>query len=165
MTKPHHAFAPLIGLPCWQVQQGVGSFLTLEFGIPHLRIAEPLRFRGSEKRRVTIAGEWHVWIYCCEWVLSNNGRDLVNSDDERADIAEALDVLDGQALESVEIDASNANTTFRFDLGGELSTRRAPTGTYDEEPVDQWLLYQPNGDVLSLQSDGTYTTESGSETR
>jgi hypothetical protein len=34
------AFAPLYGLPSWRVERGVGSFLTLDFGEPHVRIDE-----------------------------------------------------------------------------------------------------------------------------
>ncbi|RIJ76775.1 hypothetical protein D1871_10435 [Nakamurella silvestris] len=32
-------FAPMIGLPCWLVRRGHGSFVTLEFGSPQLTIA------------------------------------------------------------------------------------------------------------------------------
>lgn len=35
-------FAPLIGLPAWNVQKGQGSFLTFDFGAPHLSITEPI---------------------------------------------------------------------------------------------------------------------------
>jgi hypothetical protein len=35
------AFSKIYGLPAWQVRKGVGSFLTLEFGEPHLQIRAP----------------------------------------------------------------------------------------------------------------------------
>jgi hypothetical protein len=33
----------ILGKPCWNVKRGHGSFLTLEFGQPHLVVWEPLR--------------------------------------------------------------------------------------------------------------------------
>ena len=32
----------LYGIPCWGVRPGFGSFLTLEFGKPHLKVREPV---------------------------------------------------------------------------------------------------------------------------
>src|SRR5450631_3504297 len=37
----YRVFCPLTGLPARLVRRGHGSFLTLEFGAPHLRIREP----------------------------------------------------------------------------------------------------------------------------
>lgn len=71
-------FAPLLGLPCWNVQKGQGSFLTFEFGDPSLQIREPiesttaasatiLAWRRRRRRSIRPIGEWHLWIYCCNW--------------------------------------------------------------------------------------------------
>src|ERR1700730_15266743 len=38
-------FKMLYGKPCWNVKPGYGSFLTLEFGKPHLQIHEPRKPR------------------------------------------------------------------------------------------------------------------------
>ena len=77
-------FEHVYGLPCWNAKSGWGSFLTMEFGLPHLEIREPsppkpdwsLRTRRSQARRlVVVHGEWHLWIYCCEWKV-HTGKKL-----------------------------------------------------------------------------------------
>src|SRR5436305_1318277 len=92
------AFVPLIGLPAWFVHQGYGSFLTLEFGAPHLRVREPRAARGNVsekvkklflKRRVSVKGEWHLWIYCCQWRVSDDGQEIAWSDSPDRKIAAA----------------------------------------------------------------------------
>jgi hypothetical protein len=34
--------APAAGKPCWLVQHGYGSFVTMEFGEPHVKIGGPI---------------------------------------------------------------------------------------------------------------------------
>src|SRR5947209_15880038 len=81
-------FRPVYGLPCWNAKEGYGSFLTMEFGEPHLVIREPrsrpefsprLR-RALARRLVTVRGEWHLWIYCCQWYVYT-GKKLVGDAD------------------------------------------------------------------------------------
>lgn len=64
----------IYNLPCWSVKQGHGSFLTFEFGEPHLKIVEPRPAEGItcqkvrrdfSNRKVIVHGDWHLWIYCC----------------------------------------------------------------------------------------------------
>src|SRR5579863_9314534 len=91
-------FQPLLGLHAWGVSHGYGSFVTLEFGNPELRIHSarlvPISLDGApsktEGRVVKPSGQWHLWIYCCEWSISLNGVQLAHneSDDER--VARAL---------------------------------------------------------------------------
>ena len=52
MNAVEAAFQPVLGLPCWGVQCGYGSFLTLEFGQPRLEVVEPrpVPSGASEKR-------------------------------------------------------------------------------------------------------------------
>ena len=45
-------FQPLYGKPCWQVKQGYGSFLTFEFGEPHLHIREPRQVSDQVSEKV-----------------------------------------------------------------------------------------------------------------
>src|SRR5215213_6024148 len=83
------AFAPLIGLAAWSVRIGHGSFLTLEFGTPHLSVREPIVAKpgASEKvrkalarRRVRPVGEWHLWIYCWHWRVWSEGAEIACSE-------------------------------------------------------------------------------------
>lgn len=61
----------------------------------------------------------------------------------------ATEFLDGQALATAKTDSS-AKSTFTFVLGGVLTT------TPFDEKSEQWMLYQPDGSVLSLRADGMY---------
>ena len=150
-------FAPLIGRPCWQVKPGYGSFITLEFGEPHLEIREPKDAAPDaspkvreifSQRNVTVRGEWHLWVYCCNWSILNTDQ-IVGCSDDNESFGTATQFLDGQALTAAATDSS-ASSQFFFDLGGLLTTT-----PYDDDS-EQWMLYQPDGNVLSLRANGTY---------
>lgn len=161
------AFEPFLGKPSWLVTHGHGSFVTFEFGEPAVEIGEPRprlwfpldgdseRFMG---RSAHVHGEWHLWIHCCLWSLCVDGRELAHCESDDITIARALGVLDGQALVNVEADV-DGRSTFSFDLGCALSTEPAPPGTYSHEPVDQWKLYQPTGQVLTFRGDGCFRSQ------
>lgn len=64
MTQPGPvaaAFRPLYGLPCWNVRPGQGSFLTLEFGTPHLEIIEPREARHTTSPRIRRGRSRAIW--------------------------------------------------------------------------------------------------------
>jgi hypothetical protein len=160
-------FAKLYGIPCWGVKPGIFPSLTLEFGEPHLEIREPqpaqphwsARVRTRMARRlVAVHGEWHLWIYCCNWSVFVDKR-VVGDSSSRKGVQRAADALDGQALVSAEIQVRGCRTVFEFDLGGRLVTR-----PYDRKS-EQWLLYTPSGKVLTLRADKqfSFTQGDGSE--
>jgi hypothetical protein len=68
-------------------------------------------------------------------------------------IQRAADELDGQRLIQVSVDPRNANTIFEFDLGSRLETK-----PYDETS-DQWMLFEPSGNVFTLRADSNYSHE------
>src|SRR4029450_2184389 len=43
---------PLHGLPCWNVRRGFASFMTFEFGNPHLDVMEPKEPQFAVSARV-----------------------------------------------------------------------------------------------------------------
>lgn len=149
-------FDGLQGIPSWQVKQGWGSFLTLEFGLPSQEIY-PVSERKSEQgfshpqRLVVIKGQWHLWIYCCGWDLLQDGKLLAHNESDRETIAEACRVLDGQALTDFRFHRDNGQCRFEFDLGGKLET-----GPYSDKLEVQWMLFRPDGKVLSFRSDSTF---------
>lgn len=154
----------IYNLPCWSVKQGHGSFLTFEFGEPHLKIVEPRPAEGitSQKvrrdfsnRKVIVHGDWHLWIYCCFWKMYFNDKLVANDNTSRRGISRALKILDGQKLIDIRIDANSGNTTFVFDLGGKLVT-----SGYKDDTCEQWMLYEPQGNVLSVSNNGTYSYHS-----
>jgi hypothetical protein len=143
---------PLLGLPSWNVQRGHGSFLTFEFGQPHLVSHEPRERRPTDpipgRRRLTYAhGDWHLWVYCCQWAASQEGVALAHSESTDAEIDTAMRALGGQALSELSLDT--ARTTFHFDLGGKLETQ-----PFDDES-EQWHLYMPSsGSAAGSVDDG-----------
>ncbi len=159
------AFEPLLGIPSLSVTKGHGSFVTMEFGNPELTV-EPernrsLRIAGAETltvrtRYAVVQGAWHLWVYCCQWRLQVSGVEIAHCESDDLTINRALGVLNGQALSGVHVDATNGGSQFEFDLGCVLRTHPAPDGSYAEEPVDQWMLYQPAGDILTVRGDGSY---------
>jgi hypothetical protein len=165
----NEAFSPLIGLPSWQVVNGHGSWIMMEFGQPHLEFGQPrlmpVRLEDAppkaRQRSAVVHGQWRLYIYLCDWALSVEGVQLVHCNSHRSRIARALSVLNGQALADVDVQRHDGSTNFSFDLGGLLSTRPAPAGTYDDELVEQWLLYQPGGRVLCVRADGMYYSGEG----
>lgn len=152
------AFRKVYGKPCWGVRQGYGSFLTLEFGKPHLVIREPFVASRTASKGVREAlvhrdaharGEWHLWIYCCDWEVRSKGR-RVGDSITSAKIQKAAAVLNGQKLVRFSIQPRTLHCQFDFDLGASLKTR-----PFDSES-EQWLLYEPSHRILALRADGRY---------
>ena len=122
----------LSNLCCWNVQNTHSSWLSLNFGHPRLEIRDPstpeqLKSVKSEKlravkslRRVTLVGEYWLWIDCCNWQITYEQRSIAHSESSPEIIREALKTLDGQILKRIEILAKPARTTFIFDLGCEV---------------------------------------------
>lgn len=160
MTSAQDIFRPLIGLPAWQVRRGHGSFLTMEFGEPHLEIRQPRVVVGEvdervkknfQRRRVFVLGKWHFWVQYCNWTLVNpNGR--VSSDDtDTAKVDKCLGELDGQILIEVCEDINRASCDLKFDLGGVLMHWPSPEFLDD----DQWTVHCEDKSVYAYQTNGT----------
>lgn len=161
--------------PAWLVKKGHGSFLTFEFGQPELTIREPqLRpVASSEKvrqlasrRLVTVSGDWHLWIYCCNWSIIQNGVELSHNESSDDVIDRATNRLDGQKLKAVERGAVAGSWLFSFDLGGELQTRPYEGDQlvqhFGDQLVEQWMLFErKSGKVLTARSDGLCSYDPG----
>ena len=163
MDAVAEAFEPVYGMPSWSVRRGVGSFLTLEFGAPSLEIEDVRELSahvGAEFMRVPrrvayVKGEWHLWIYMCDWSLSWRDREIAHSESEDLVIDRALGVLNGQSLTRVTAGAADGTSSFAFDLACVLSTRPLqPCDDDTDEDREQWMFFQPSGRVLSLCGDG-----------
>lgn len=151
-------FKRLYGKPCWNVKPGYGSFLMLEFGTPHLEVREPATAKrvafakvrtGLACRNVFVHGEWHLWIYCCDWEVFCGSKRIGDSS-TKAKIRQAAAYLDGQRLTRFSFSPRTACCVFEFDLGATLKTR-----PYDNES-EQWLLYEPSHQVFVLRADARY---------
>jgi hypothetical protein len=154
------AFNKIYGRPCWRVSPGWGSFLTFEFGDPHLEVREPASPKGNvservrkqlARRHVFIHGDWHLWINCCNWKVWSK-RKRIGESTVKSSIQKAADYLDGQKLVKFSITPRTKSCVFEFDLGGKLETR-----PYDNQGR-QWMLYDSSArDVLTLRADGKYS--------
>ena len=162
MRRIQIALRRLYGLACWNVHRGHGTFLTFEFGRPHVFVREPYKSISKSKRvrqfaasRFTyVHGDWHVWIYCCDWAVFEGPRLIGNSGSNRR-MDRAARFLNGQKLVKAWIAPPGMRSYFEFDLGGRLETR-----PYDRVS-EQWLLYEPNGNVLTVRADKRYSYGSG----
>jgi len=155
-------FAPLIGEMVWNAAGGFGTFLTFEFGEPHLSVLEPItpkhRYnarveRAMRRRRVTVKGDLHLFIEQADWRISTvNGS--TNSDEDPDDWWKPwLDDISGQKLAAVEVPAPGY-VTLRFDMGGVLEVW--PVGGTDS---DVWTLHRWQGGSIGCRPDGVLEIE------
>ena len=169
-------FFPIIGQLVWSPQAGFGTFLTLEFGEPHIVIREPISpsqetspnvQRILTRRRVSIVGQWHLWLQHCQWEITTRNNQISSTQLHERAVASCLEELSGQRLIGVKGEfGSPLEFRLVFDLGGELHV--VPAGEASDE---QWTLFvrgsrlavsgkvregivfeEKNGDVSSLPS-------------
>ena len=164
-------FQPVLGKMCWDVKNGVGSSLTFEFGEPHFEVIgepfvskskKPRVVRAFARRRVSIYGDWHLWIWSCDWRFFRNDTFIGDSESNKRELKQIALDLEGQALVSVKVIGIGI-TVFDFDLGGRLETKPYLEENEESEPEEQWLLFQPSGMVLTFRSDGKYINHMGNE--
>lgn len=161
------SFQSIYGHPCWGLHFDRRVNLSMNFGKPSLNIRQPFRTdstseavrRMASRRRVTVRGEWWLWMYCCFWRLTSNDLPLATSSSSLRRIQKAIALLDGQQLASVTVDPETGATRFGFDLGCVLHSRRFKRDSDDE----LWMLYKPSGYVLSVYRNGTFSHHRGSE--
>ena len=165
IRRINQSFGKLYGQPCWNVRNGHGSFLTLEFGEPRLEIREP-HISDSEsrnvrewacRRSVNVVGKWHLWIYSCDWKVVVDGKAKADSSTVRK-MERAPRILDGQILKELGTKDRGKSWDFTFDLGATLHTT-----PYDRRS-EQWTLYEPGNKVLSVRADKKYSYGSGDRT-
>lgn len=162
-------FAPLIGQVVWQVRRGHGSFLTMEFGKPHLVVREPIvpSQSGSDRvqrilrrRHVDVTGDWHLWIEYGGWGISTANGVLTSDDPAGSPSDECIRDLEGQRLVSVVAGRRGHSCAFGFDLGGKLEIW--PSAEITE---DQWSLYSWHGDIVAFSNDGDLVVEQADPTQ
>lgn len=136
---------PLLGQKAWGVSLGIGSFITLEFG----------NILPRDENHQSNHGEWHLWIYCCGWRLEENNEVLAASEDTRSKLENAVQRLEGLAIESIQRLNSAGDTVFTFEQQIILRT----FSIYSEE-FEHWMLYMPDGNVLSTGPGSGWSYES-----
>lgn len=157
-SKNANPLLPLFGQYVWAVKRGVGTFLTMEFGVPHLTVREPITpkkaiaapsRRALLRRRAFVVGDWHFWIQHANWQLQTAHGTLLSRADAGSKEDECLMDLDGQKLLSAEV-AANNSWTLKFDLGATLAISSAH---YKADEL--WSLHAWNGPVTVCGRDGS----------
>ena len=145
MKEITEIFAPFIGQLVWQVRRTHGSFLTMEFGVPHLAVRDPTVAspstsrkvrRNLQRRHITVTGDWHFWVQYGDWTISTADGVLTSDHPWGSEFDECLPDLEGQGLVSVDRGVRERSYAFRFDLGGILEIWPST-----EIADDQWSLY------------------------
>ena len=139
--------SPMLGLQAWGASLGYGSFITIEFGDP------------SEKQG-HIYGDWHFWAYGCVWRLEEPGTVLAASEDEREVLVQAVKHLDGLTLQRIEIHPPALDTTLVFE--GDVVLRLFSIYT-DSEGMAHWMLFMPDGNVLTVGPGSSWALHPSSE--
>jgi len=131
-------FQPLVGQRAWGAKVGWGSFVTIEFGSKRLQDHH-------------YHGDWHLWLYQCDWTLKSKTHELANSDSKRGLMQTAVDNLNNLELESLAFEPQQMRTEFIFQ--GDLRLRCQPYS--DAEPNEEfWMLFMPDKRVASLAARG-----------
>ena len=161
MKTIKEAFGRVYGLPCWRVCYEPGLNLCMSFGDPSLSVREPPGSPESEayepnasRRIVAVSGEWWLWLNA-RWKFSMDGKRVATSSSSLKKRLAAVRCLDGQKLVEARVRRGTGSTKLTFDLGGVLDMRRH--GPDDGRKL--WLLYEPDGGVLTVRGDGTCSHE------
>jgi hypothetical protein len=163
------SFEPLYRQPCWGLEFGGYTNLSMNFGQPSLRFREPYQTRAKSQtvremaasRRVTVRGQWWLWFYYCRWRLISDGQTLVTDASSFRKIGAAIRRLEGQKLVEMLLKPATGATQLKFDLGFELHVRRLDP----ESDAEIWMLYKPSGYVLSVYGNGTFSHGRSSRAR
>ncbi len=143
-------FRPLLGQKAWGAKVGWGSFVTIEFGTKRL---EHHHYHG----------DWHLWLYQCDWVLKSQTHEMANSESKKGLMQTAIDSLNHRELVEALFDQQQMVTEFLFE--GNLRLRCQPYT--DAEPTEEyWMLFMPNKQVANLSQEGLkYESEPTSKAR
>jgi hypothetical protein len=159
----HKALVALVGQLVWNVHRGVGTFLTMEFGEPHLSVREPKQPRSATsanaqrvlmRRRIYVTGDWHFWVKYGHWKLSSSRGSLEETTPSGPELDGCLDDLDGQRVIGIAIGPIPHSCILRFDLGAELEICPSKDAT-----DDQWSLHNWNGKIIAYRNDGVIVFE------
>jgi hypothetical protein len=148
----------------WGVEWEPQLNLSMSFGAPQLRIREPHVSRSRNQRvreqashrHVTVKGKWWLWVFCAYWRIHIPHSATATSSSPLRLKRKAMAGLSGQRLQRIRVNPIHGATEFLFDLGAILEVRR-----FEESDADMWTLYQPNGYVLGVMGNGTFTNAIG----
>lgn len=127
----------------WQAKKGHGSFLTLDMG----RKTVNKRRDGTE----FFAGEFHLWIYMCNWTLSFNDNPYLSSESIDDASSSLLAKVEGGTLTSIEANADTVLITLSNGFKFELTS-----ASKEDSDDDYFILYTPSSRVSFNKVRGLY---------
>lgn len=128
---------PLLGQKCWQAKTGHGSFLTLEFGKIKIPARQPFqqekldrlpptplkrKLQARQKELLSPRGEWHLWIYTCNWKIFHLDRLLAHNENCREIMQNAVSQFNKLTLKYFQFFDAYGKTIFTFENGYILNT-------------------------------------------
>jgi hypothetical protein len=117
--------------------------------------------REEESSGKVVHGEWHLWLYLCDWRIESGGQIIAGSDDDRSAIEGALKDLLFGAIESVGLLDPTLDLSLQFSSGTKVLTFSS-SSSRDE---DQWMLFTPDGHCLTVHGGGSYEYPLSSQPR
>jgi hypothetical protein len=131
----------LVGKTPWGLRRGVGSFLTMEFGLPDNNLSGKL-----------MHGEWHLWLYHCNWRIEIKDTTVASSEFEPTIIDQAIQTLRLSTVRQAEVSNPSFDLSLYFDPAVRLLTLSS-SADHDQE---QWMLFMPDGNCLTAYGDGNF---------
>jgi hypothetical protein len=134
----------------WGVRLGQGSFITMEFG----------KARKKTSAGSIIHGEWHLWLYMCNWRIELPNKILAGSDDSRERIQKVLESATFDKVTDIRVASPSLDLTIQF--GSKL---KILTFSSSRNELDQWWLFTRDGNCLAVHGGGKYTYGSENQPR
>ncbi len=151
-------FKPIIDQVVWGAEQGYGSFLTLEFGLPKIGLSSVRKpsadskfpFDTFDSRDVTIKGEHSFLLFMSNWKILAGKTELAYDESNREKISFALSFIEGQKLQTITVEPRNNTTVLQFDLGGVISISNED---YGDDLHEMWKFHTNNERILTYRND------------
>jgi hypothetical protein len=147
-------FGQMSGLPCWDSSSEFGTWLSLRFGQPKVKVREGNPAGETERQRrrsVFVDGDFLLWFEMGKWEYFENGKRMYHSGQSRGYLRRVAVRLQSQCLSAVEVLELPSTVRFYFDMGGCVVVR----ATDDAEPDDPlWHIYAFER-CLTLRANGT----------
>ena len=149
-------FRHLHSKPCWQAVAEFGTYLSLYFGAPKVKVLEAkpgARSMHNKRRRAFVDGEFLLWVEMADWEYSAQRKSRIRPT-SRARIRQVAVELRGQVLVHITVKPRLRETTFRFDQGGAL--RVWPGVDLRDDDVLWHFFLTEQGHAISFRADGQF---------
>lgn len=142
-STPQEIVSALRGKKPWGIRVGHGSFLTMEFGKPEADQSPP---------PPTAHGEWHLWLYLCNWRIESQEAVLSGSQDERPQMQRSIETAVFDEVRTIAVSGLSHDLVIEFKSG----TRMLTFSSSSSHEQEQWMLFAPDGNCLGVYGDGTW---------